>query len=726
MNIFQSLIEKEVSAIPIISKDKRPGRYIDNRWYYLEWQKYQREIADKKTCEGWSKWPGVGVGVVLGKVSGIVAIDFDNQPELCERIYKMLPGSPVIKKGSKGFTAFYKYNGEGSRRWVVDGEVICELLSDGRQTVIPPSQHPNGNNYEWLTSETLLTIDKNELPSLPNLDFINEIVGGKTNSKQVILEPKSKENSLTTIDEVIDALEFCSPDCGYHEWIEIGMAIASEFPGGDGLNAWNNWSAKGSKYKESEMQNKWASFRGSGINIETLFWYANLNGYYARQEINPDIQASVENLIANLENKKTEIENTKKESFVISDDLAMNAPGLVGKITRWITQTAIKPQPALSLGVALSLVGALKAHRVRTETNLRTNLLIIGLAKSGAGKNHPIESAKKILHEVLQSGLVGGEPQSAAGLLKSMQNNFGRRLILWDEFGEALKILTSRNAAGHQAAIIGTTMKLFSSAGSIFIGGEYADHDSKMSRKDIEQPCLCVFGASTPGNFYKSLNSSHALSGFLPRWLVFEIENKRVKKRREALTAANKISENIIEEIKSILNMPTNTNPSGNLDAISGIKPKVVNFSKEAETLFWEADDWFEDQAQDAAEGVDTVWNRASEHAAKLALTVCDNSEITKEDLTWAVEITTTCISALAQSITTQIADSDFERKKNKVKEIISKNENGVLRKTLLKNSHTSAKELNEILNTMLEAEEITAQPTSGAGRRGNLYKIYS
>jgi hypothetical protein len=98
--------------------------------------------------------------------------------------------------------------------------------------------------------------------------------------KATVDEAKNKGRaSAPLLPVVIDgraklesALAFVSPDCGYEEWIGIGMAIHAEL--GDGaFSVWDAWSAKGSKYPgHATISNHWKSFKpGKGITGATIF-----------------------------------------------------------------------------------------------------------------------------------------------------------------------------------------------------------------------------------------------------------------------------------------------------------------------------------------------------------------------------------------------------------------------------------------------------------------------
>ena len=106
------------------------------------------------------------IGLCLGSASGLMAVDIDtDDADLLKKIEKIIPNSPVKKRGKKGYTAFYIYEGQTSCSFK-KGDAGIDILSAGRQTVLPPSIHPSGISYEWLTPATLLTFDKTKLPKL--------------------------------------------------------------------------------------------------------------------------------------------------------------------------------------------------------------------------------------------------------------------------------------------------------------------------------------------------------------------------------------------------------------------------------------------------------------------------------------------------------------------------------------------------------------------------------
>ena len=89
----------------------------------VKWGKYIDRLPDD--VSGWGKHKEYAL--VCGKVSGVIGLDIDtDDAELIAKIESIAGKSPVKKIGSKGFTAFYKYNGERTQQW---GGVV-EILSD--------------------------------------------------------------------------------------------------------------------------------------------------------------------------------------------------------------------------------------------------------------------------------------------------------------------------------------------------------------------------------------------------------------------------------------------------------------------------------------------------------------------------------------------------------------------------------------------------------------------
>lgn len=79
-------------------------------------------------------------------------------------------------------------------------------------------------------------------------------------------------------------LRHVDADCGYDDWLHVGMALHHETGASDeGYGLFDTWSSTGDKYQGvTETRAKWGSFRSAGDNaytIGTLFWLAKQSGY---------------------------------------------------------------------------------------------------------------------------------------------------------------------------------------------------------------------------------------------------------------------------------------------------------------------------------------------------------------------------------------------------------------------------------------------------------------
>jgi hypothetical protein len=163
--------EQDISVIPIRANQKAP--------LLAGWQNYCGTLPTTEEIEAWKEtYPNAGIGLALGEASNIVALDIDtDERDLLEIIESIIPQSPVRKRGKKGYTAFYRSNGQKSEKLALpdSNRPVVELLSTGNQAVLPPSIHPEtSKSYEWLTPDTLLNLPASDLPELPT-DIIGRL-----------------------------------------------------------------------------------------------------------------------------------------------------------------------------------------------------------------------------------------------------------------------------------------------------------------------------------------------------------------------------------------------------------------------------------------------------------------------------------------------------------------------------------------------------------------------
>jgi len=411
----------------------------------------------------------------------------------------------------------------------------------------------------------------------------------------------------------------------------------------------------------------------------------------------------------------------KKKRPYISESFFKTCPGVVGKIAKWINDTSQYPQPMLALGAALSIVGLVKSHRVQTDTGLRTNIYALGIGESGCGKDYSRKCIKKILKECQLRDLEAGSATGDSAVIRVLAERKGRALLNLDEMGLILKGVTDQKSASSEKKLLGALLTIWSSANDSFIGKEYANNKENKTHI-IEQPSLSIWGVTTPSTLYEALNTGHAADGFLPRWLVFPVENPDVEYRDIGDVVLSDVPMEIIEKLVEINQMPTNCNPLGNIDQLE-IRPAIIPFSLAVQEMKREIMDAFNKKKIEEREknsGLDAVWTRGFEHTLKLALTVSDGEEIGVEEMLWAYTFVLESLTCSCQMFTMH-AHEDLTSKRMVLILDYIKEKGKVDRSTLGRKFRWLRDYKPCILESLVENGEILAAKVPGASGRYHL-----
>lgn len=362
----------------------------------------------------------------------------------------------------------------------------------------------------------------------------------------------------------------------------------------------------------------------------------------------------------------------------------------------WSLNTAINRQPELSLAGIIPLFGCVLGRKVRDDYGTRTNVMTVGLAPSGGGKEHPRTVNKKILLAADLNQMNGPERfASHAGIISALAEH-PARLFQIDEIG---RMLATMRAAGQNNAhlfnIATVLMTLYTSANTIWMGEAYAD--SKKT-KSINQPCACLFGTSVPDGFYAGITKQNLNDGLLGRMLIFDAEGygERQKPSQEPPPWE------LLEWMKGWANTG-----SGNLSVLNPdptLMPKTPDASKRHEEYCTQVHSKHAADDEIAA----AIWARAPEKAARLALIHACASvapgtsvEITLSSVNWAIKTVNYCTRKMLARSLDMVAENLTESYRNRVLTSIK----GKMTKEniLYRNRYLRAKELSEVLGDLIE-----------------------
>ena len=606
----------------------------------------------------------------------MVGLDIDSNEDEA-KILALLGGGEnlLAKRGSKGRTVFFKYNGERSLSWKKDGKVVLELLSDKRLTTIPPAKHRDtGKAYEWIN-------EGSELVDFPAgvLDVFDALY---PSAKREYVAPRMEEFEKVDLDDVEEMLSYVSPDSSRDEWLSVGMALRDEF-GDAGFALWDGWSSGSSKYKAHEMHNIWRSFNGQGVGIGTLVWLAQESGWVRKVEAPTRDDYDIDLSYLDVKERKSLV-----------------AHGLVGEIAEWIEKTAYRPQPQLALGAAISFVGMLKGHKFCTPTGLRTNMLVMNIAPTGGGKEHPQDCIEILAKEMGLTNHLMSEPTAGTSFLKGILD--ADRVALWniDELGRYLSHLTSIKSGGYQREILDYVIKSFSKASGVLRGKKFANEQTN-PQINIIQPHVCIVGSSVREKIVENCTSSEAIDGFLNRWLLMESIDR--PRRRKDVMKKTAVPHSIIEAAGLIAGSP--------YPIAEDEEPavKTVRYTPEAYAIMEEYTELIEDLIDTSEHLLQALYVRSCEHMAKLALVLCDNEFIRVEDVELAIEIVTESNKRIVD-FASNIADNEQEKNVIRVLNVI-KSAGSISHRRLMNNTRfLKHRDRKDIVSDLVQSGSVIAE----------------
>jgi len=225
-------------------------------------------LAAGKSPRDGLEFTGLGFAFLPG--DGLIGIDIDGAIDA--------ETGEIAERASNIISACASYTEYSPSRKgvhiIVEGQIAASFKSnDIGLEVFCGSQYftVTGMPYPG-TPPQVATIDESIIARLKKtVDMAKGKAAARPQSGPPMLDGRAKVES---------ALAYVSPESGYEEWIQIGMAIHAEL--GDGaFSVWDYWSAKGSKYPgQKTLESHWKSFKpGKGISGATIFKLAMNGGW---------------------------------------------------------------------------------------------------------------------------------------------------------------------------------------------------------------------------------------------------------------------------------------------------------------------------------------------------------------------------------------------------------------------------------------------------------------
>jgi hypothetical protein len=608
---------------------KRPGKHPCTAHGFLD------ASTDPKAIRAWWKaTPDANIGIATG-ASGLLVVDIDRHGDLDEggeawadivRTHGAVETAEAVS-GSGGRHVYFRLP-QGVE--VASGQGVLGPSIDVRSArgyiIAPPSNHLI-QAYYWDLDPT----DGYLIAEAP--EWLIALC-----SRPVVHDEASADAMLPArkVREIRSALAYIDPD-PRQVWLEVGMALHSTGAGQQAYGLWAEWSQGSEKFNPADQRRTWKSFRAGGITLSTLFGHAKRAGWV-------DLDAPV-------------VATVPIAAAPVRDLAGAIPPGFVADLAAWMTRTAPRPQPKLSCAAALCTASVLLGRLVQGDTGLRTNLYIVALAPTGAGKEHPRKAAKDLLATAgLHQDLLGGEGLTSGQAALTRLAKCPASLFLIDEFGLLLGSCKDVACGGRIRELMATLIKVFSSSSTILLGTEYADQKHR-PRIDVEYPCASILATSTPDTFYGALSSEYIVSGFLNRFLVVESTDHpplRVVAPEDPPAA-------LLDWIK-VARSPNRA--AGNLSGTPAT-PYRIPKAPAAKRIFECFQQTADARTQSEGVGVRDLWARACELADRVATILACSWDpaapvVHEGHAEWATAYVQASVDALAGAVVERVANTRF------------------------------------------------------------------
>jgi Bifunctional DNA primase/polymerase, N-terminal len=736
---YQKLTGNGFHVLPVAPDSKAPSQFIKGRWLPMrDWQKLRETPPTDLQAKLWATWPQGNIGILTGTPTGdglvLACVDFDSDdPDILETLTGSIPNSNVTKKGRRGFSAFYQVpvGTKGFRTPFV------ELLTDTRQTVVPPSVHPDtGQPYRWTSSQTLLDTPAGNLVELDGdaLADFRKAVAALSSKDAPVVAAKAELVHVAMGEETIwrrlnnqayANLDAWVPDLGLPKLKKTGL----------GYQAVAHWRASTSgRPIEARDPNLSIMKFGGARDFGTGHSYTAID--LVKESLSLDLDAAFEWLGTRLgmvdaipfatpahDPETGEIieppaltpkaKKEARESRELPDRLT-RVPGVMGDIVEWIVASNPKPNRTMALGAAFSVIGALLSRAVAGPTNNACYLYTVCIAPSGAGKDYPRDCCNILLEDCNSIDLLGPSDFKSSSALVNFLKRQGAGLCPMDELGMFLGRVLSAQAKPHDSDISGLLRSLWGLNFKSYRTPEWAAVKSEI----IECTSLGIYGASTLDELFAAMTGKDVMNGFLNRWL-FLPTYKRQKFTRPRLKTGQ-VPQDLSLKMANLRTwanqVPTDWQGHKNAFSKTTIRRQLA-WGAGAEAL-WDKVSEEVYQLEETAAHVFFV--RANEMGIRLATCLAASQYrdvVELSDLQWGLDVSHWAAKAMMELASGNIAENQLQRDYNRVRNIIQEagsiTKRDVLRK--IKRSIKNA-DLTDILETLAQSGEIAVKKTIPIG----------
>lgn len=693
------LVDMGYHAIPVLPGSKRPGSMSYGEWFGdMDWSRFCDRLPTEVETSIWSRWPDAGVCVAIDHQLKVIDVDTDDM-DIREAIEAVIPEPMVKKKGQKGYSAFYRGSEAIVSRpfsLILAGGYesrIIDLLAHGRQTVLPPTLHPDTcKPYEWLTEDTLMDTPIDKLPLLPD-DIAARLEDALRPFGEIREFRPLVRNGEDVFGDTIwrEANNFAMANLD--SWVPALFSPSDIKRTRDGYRARASW--RGVENHNVGIHRDGITDFGGGTSYTPISlvmavmqtnmfepaydWLTRQTGYKPDDEEWVKRYAAIALRLAE-KSRSRPVAPTPSQQITkpLEETPPVRAPrgkfdpftpaaagGLIGAIAQWSLDSARRPVAEFSVLAGLAFVATMFGRQAVGPTGAGLNLYLVGIAGPGFGKEH----AHKTLHTVaLDTGmqdLIGPGEVTSGSAIEKVARRRPVFVMPWDEMGVVLQSVTGAGSSSWAKTIRKVLLEVFSKSTSVWSGKEHADPLKDSSSEPIHAPTISLFGMSTPTTFYRGLTEETLSDGFVARLVVVEAKVRPNRQEAPPLMVTPMSLSKMLKEARAAL--PVGDTAKANWRNAT-MRPNLYTVpwqDEEAERRWLAIEDWQYEQIEEHG-AHDGLVGRTAEHVVKIATVRAlsnnpSNPRVSVEDIEWAYAVVQRSIDSLDAGAREYMSGSQFE-----------------------------------------------------------------
>lgn len=456
----------------------------------------------------WTKAPNANIGVAMGAISGVWALDIDprNGGEETIEQGQPLPETVEAITGGGGRHLVYLYN--STKKPISPGQGV-DVKSDGGYIVVEPSNHIEGN-YVWEgSSDPFYGCTPSNGP------------------EWIYQKPKQETASLASVgalttEQVTDirsALAFI-PAHDYNMWVKIGQCLhSSKAPQAFGL--WDEWSQKAESYDPNACASKWPTFTaGKGLNIESIFTIASENGW-----VNPNLaEAVARKELQELAQSKVKVLEREEQQEI---PLRRIPIPFLDSVCDWIQEQSAVYYPHATVHSVLSFASAIASRQYISETGVPAHVYL-GITSHSIGDIRALKTKLQMAMNGLgQRDLLRGtrlnSPQSVYKTIIRTPSVF----YISDDYGQMLSF-TRRQQSGLIDQVLNIVSDMYSCQ-ALFLDPDVDPIRFKDNQAPVlYNPCMSMLTLVSNDQFGNILRRAELGRGSLEQFLYVEAGEQRI------------------------------------------------------------------------------------------------------------------------------------------------------------------------------------------------------